>query len=80
MIYKIDYNSLGKRLSFKHIVPFLSGGLAFLVGGIILAEKVDPLEAYAFLIKGSLGSTRAIADTLVKTISPHCRSCCGCRI
>ena len=61
---------LGKRLSFKHIVPFLSGGLAFLVGGIILyGAGVDPLEAYALIIKGSLGSTRAIADTLVKTIS-----------
>lgn len=61
---------LGKRISFKHIVPFLSGGLAFLVGGIILyAAGVDPLEAYALLIKGSLGTTRVVADTLVKTIS-----------
>ena len=52
------------------MVPFLSGGLAFLVGGIILyAAGVDPLEAYSLIIKGSLGSTRAIADTLVKTIS-----------
>ena len=41
-----------------------------MVGGIILyAAGVDPLEAYALIIKGSLGSTRAIADTLVKTIS-----------
>ena len=61
---------LGRRISFKHIVPFLSGGLAFLVGGIILyAAGVDPLEAYALLIKGSLGTTRVVADTLVKTIS-----------
>ena len=61
---------LGRRISFKHIIPFLSGGLAFLVGGIILyAAGVDPLEAYALLIKGSLGTTRVVADTLVKTIS-----------
>ena len=41
-----------------------------MVGGIILyGAGVDPLEAYALIIKGSLGSTRAIADTLVKTIS-----------
>jgi len=52
------------------MVPFLTGGLAFVVGGIILSSAgVDPIQAYQIMIKGAFGSVRALADTLVKTTS-----------
>jgi simple sugar transport system permease protein len=48
----------------------LTGGLAFVVGGIILSSAgVDPIHAYQIMIKGAFGSVRALADTLVKTTS-----------
>lgn len=59
-----------KAINFRLLVPFLTGSLAFLVGAIILsAAGVDPIHAYQIMIKGAFGSTRAIADTLVKTTS-----------
>jgi len=52
------------------MVPFLTGGLAFLVGGVILsAAGEDPIYAYQIMFKGAFGSVRALADTLVKTTS-----------
>jgi len=54
----------------RSMVPFLTGGLAFVVGGIILSSAgVDPIQAYQIMIKGAFGSVRALADTLVKTTS-----------
>ena len=59
-----------RKINFRSMVPFLSGGLAFLVGGMILsAAGVDPINAYQIMIKGAFGSVRALADTLVKTTS-----------
>ena len=61
---------LYKRTNLIFVIPFLSGGLAFVAGGIILyLSGVDPVEAYELMLKGSFGTKRAIAETLVKTIS-----------
>src|SRR6266540_6298549 len=58
------------KLKPRSMVPFLTGGLAFVVGGIILSSAgVDPIHAYQIMIKGAFGSVRALADTLVKTTS-----------
>ena len=60
---------LYKRTNLIFVIPFLSGGLAFVAGGIILyLSGVDPVEAYELMLKGSFGTKRAIAETLVKTI------------
>src|SRR5215210_1420853 len=61
---------LYKRTNLIFVIPFLSGGLAFVAGGIILyLSGVDPVEAYELMLRGSFGTKRAIAETLVKTIS-----------
>ena len=44
--------------------------LAFVVGaGILLLCGHDPLACYAVLFKGALGTKRALANTLAKTIT-----------
>jgi len=59
-----------RSINFKSFIPFLSAGLAFVVGAIILyAAGVDPINAYQIMLKGAFGSIRGIADTLVKTTS-----------
>lgn len=51
------------------LVPILSFILALVFGGLILvAFGVNPFEAYSVMIQGSLGSTYAISETLVKAI------------
>src|SRR5437763_13296698 len=59
-----------KSINLKSFIPFLSGGLAFVVAAIILLlAGVDPVNAYGIMLKGAFGSLRGIADTLVKTTS-----------
>lgn len=60
-----------KRLIFfRSCIPFLSGGFAFVVVGIILSlAGVNPTMAYGAMLEGAFGSLRGIADTLVKTTS-----------
>ena len=59
-----------RSINFRSSIPFLSAGLAFVVGAIILyAAGVDPINAYQIMLKGAFGSIRGIADTLVKTTS-----------
>src|SRR5213080_646780 len=59
-----------RSINFKSSIPFLSAGLAFVVGAIILyAAGVDPINAYQIMLKGAFGSIRGIGDTLVKTTS-----------
>ncbi len=49
------------------LVPLIAGGLALLVGAVILlALGANPLEAYLGMIQGAVGSPNAIADSLVK--------------
>jgi ABC-type uncharacterized transport system permease subunit len=51
------------------LVPILSFVLALIFGAaILLAFGVNPLEAYAVMVKGSLGSGYALSETLVKAI------------
>jgi general nucleoside transport system permease protein len=59
-----------RSITFKSCIPFLSGGLAFVVIAIILAlAGVNPVTAYGILLKGAFGSVHGIANTLVKTTS-----------
>ena len=65
--------SFEKRLEQSHLsvilVPIISFILALLFGAIILlAFGVNPLQAYAVMVKGSLGSGYALSETLVKAI------------
>jgi general nucleoside transport system permease protein len=56
--------------NFRSYIPFLSGGLAFVVVAIILSlAGVNPAIAYGVMLKGAFGSLHGIADTLVKTTS-----------
>lgn len=49
------------------VVPLIAGGLALLVGAlIILALGANPLEAYVGMVQGAFGSPNALADSLVK--------------
>lgn len=49
------------------LVPLMAGGLALLVGAVVIfALGVNPIEAYAAMLQGALGSPNAIADSLVK--------------
>ncbi len=49
------------------LVPFLSLFLALIFGAVILiAFGVNPLQAYQVMLKGSLGSSYALSETLVK--------------
>lgn len=49
------------------VVPLIAGGLALLVGAlIILALGANPLEAYIGMVQGAFGSPNALADSLVK--------------
>ena len=51
------------------IVPLFSFIMALLFGAVILlAFGVNPLQAYAVMVKGSLGSIYALSETLVKAI------------
>ncbi len=51
------------------IVPLVAGGLALLVGGVIIwLLGANPIEAYIGMLQGSLGSPNAIADSLVKAV------------
>jgi general nucleoside transport system permease protein len=59
-----------RSLNFKFYIPFLSGGLAFVVVAIILSlAGVNPVNAYEVMLRGAFGSLHGIADTLVKTTS-----------
>lgn len=65
--------SFEKRLERSHLsiifVPIVSFILALIFGALILlAFRVNPLQAYSVMIKGSLGSSYAISETLVKAI------------
>ncbi len=49
------------------LVPFIAGGLALLVGAVIIwLLGANPIEAYIGMVQGALGSPNAIADSLVK--------------
>lgn len=51
------------------IIPFVSFLLALLFNAILLIIfGIDPLEAYTVMLKGSLGSSYALSETLVKAI------------
>lgn len=51
------------------LIPLISFLLALLFNALILILfGIDPLQAYAVMVKGSLGSTYAITETLVKAI------------
>jgi general nucleoside transport system permease protein len=60
-----------KRLDFGRfnyiLVPLVAGGLALLLGGVIIwLLGASPVEAYAAMLEGAFGSPNAIADSLVK--------------
>ena len=51
----------------KRLLPVMSLGLALIVGGLfLLAAGVDPLTAYAHLLRASFGDGYAWSDTLVR--------------
>ena len=51
------------------VVPIISIILAFIVGGIIMAViGQNPIEAYAYLIRGAFGSIGSLGETFVKAI------------
>lgn len=65
--------SFEKRLERSRLsvifIPIISFMLALIFGAIILlAFGVNPLQAYAVMVKGSLGSGYALSETLVKAI------------
>lgn len=48
-------------------VPLVAGGLALLVGGVIIwLLGANPIQAYIAMLEGAFGSPNAIADSLVK--------------
>lgn len=52
---------------FDLLLPFLATLAAFAVGAVMLILLGEnPVQAYGALVEGSVGSTNAIADTLVK--------------
>jgi simple sugar transport system permease protein len=56
-----------RRILRAAAVPLLSVILALLIGGIVMwISGSNPIEAYAALFKGALGSTEAIGRTLEK--------------
>jgi len=56
------------RLS-EFMVPIFSFVMALLFGAmILLAFGVNPLQAYSVMVKGSIGSSYALSETLVKAI------------
>ena len=64
LIKKTDQNSV-----IGLIIPFVSFLLALLFNAILLIIfGIDPLEAYTVMLKGSLGSSYALSETLVKAI------------
>lgn len=64
LIKKTDQNSV-----ISLIIPFVSFLLALLFNAILLIIfGIDPLEAYTVMLKGSLGSSYALSETLVKAI------------
>lgn len=51
------------------LTPILAIILAFFIGGIIIYFMgISPIDAYKSLIRGSMGSKSAIAETLIKAI------------
>ena len=49
------------------LIPLLASGLALLVGAAMLQLLgANPLDAYAAMLRGALGSFNTLADTLVK--------------
>ena len=49
--------------------PILSIILALIIGAILIFYmKINPLEAYKILLKGSLGNIYALSETIVRTI------------
>lgn len=49
------------------LISFVSFVLAVLVSGVImLLSGYDPLYAYSIIFEGSLGSLRAISNTLIQ--------------
>jgi general nucleoside transport system permease protein len=65
--------SFEKRLERSRIseflVPVFSFVMALLFGAmILLAFGVNPLQAYSVMVKGSIGSSYALSETLVKAI------------
>jgi ABC-type uncharacterized transport system permease subunit len=61
--------TLDKGKLFKSLLPVLGILAGALVGSIVIALKgVSPIEAYAALLDGALGSVDNIATSLIKTI------------
>src|SRR3972149_2027218 len=53
--------------SFEALLPLTVVPLALLIGaGMLLALSVNPIEAYAALVKGAAGSVSGVTQTLVK--------------
>lgn len=51
------------------LIPLISFLLALFFNAIILLLfRIDPIEAYSVMVKGSLGSSYALTETLVKAI------------
>ena len=50
-------------------IPLISFFLALLFNAVILLLfGIDPIEAYSVMVKGSLGNSYALTETLVKAI------------
>src|SRR3990172_11954518 len=53
--------------SFEALLPLTAVPLALLIGaGMLLALSVNPIEAYAALVKGAVGSVSGVTQMLVK--------------
>lgn len=60
-------------------VPLISILLAFIIGAIIMAALgANPLDAYQYLIKGSLGTINALGNTLNKATPLIFTGLCAC--
>ncbi len=66
MLEKFNPKQILNRI-FEALMPLLSVPLALLIGAVmLLVLKANPLEAYKAILEGSIGSTFAITQTLVK--------------
>lgn len=60
---------VGARLAIAVLVPAVTVLIGLLIGALaILVAGASPLEAYAELIRGALGSPTAVAATLVRSV------------
>jgi ABC-type uncharacterized transport system permease subunit len=67
------FNAVSQAVLFDALLlPIIGVGIALAIGAVIIYFMgIDPLRAYSYLLKGSLGGKNSLAETLIKA-TPIC--------